>query len=205
MRDAKKNSHDSGYKTAETEESHCIKSDYRTYNAESIRLPGETTIDKCIRIATLMRLERSNGNLPLDLPNPELPSVYDEIDTQTLKTYLRVLDALSWLEVAAIRTYRKSKKHALHRLYSNLEKESGISQSVYRDIRYELTLETAKFLKKISNCVLREPIYDPQKAPQSRRKMIRRSSGNVIILKNVTGLKFRKKKRIKDKQQSFKL
>jgi len=203
MRDLKKNSHTLEYEADEVEEVNCIKSDYRTLNAESARLLGETTIDKCIRIATWLRVERSNSNLPLDLPNPELPSVYDEIDTQTLKTYLRVLDAISWLELAAARTYRKSKKHALHRLYSNLEKESGVSQRVYRDIRCELTKESVQFLENISNCVMREPIYDPHKAPRSMRKVAHRTCGNVLVLKNFSSVKCKKK--IKSKQLSFEI
>lgn len=158
--------------------------DYRTVQAESIRLPGETAIDKCVRLAKRLQTEEGETNLAFDLPNPNLPRVFNEIEIPTFLVYVRVTRMLAWLEVAARRTYRKNRSRALARLYSNLEKESGVSQSVFREIRSELKFENLKFLGRVAECVLRKPIYDPLEDPQSLRRLVRRRKGNVIYLHN---------------------
>lgn len=169
--------------------------DYRTAQLENVRLRGETAIDKCVRLAMRLRADRLGNNLSLDLPNPELPEVYDEIDIKTYRLYTRVLEEMAWLEIAAVRTYRKCRKKALARLYTNLELESGVPQSVFRNIRIELTVENAEYLDQIAKCVLRQPVYDPIDPP---RKLRYRKVGNLIALPNTRHFK---RKRLKQKSR----
>jgi len=160
------------------QEQHSV--DYRTALVDAARLPGESVVDKHIRIAAKLRISAGATGESLDLPDPTFPKKICRLSAEEFNLYDNVIIQLRWLELAAIKTSRKSPQIAIRRFYIALEKECGVAEGVITSYQLGLTTESKRHLRAIAECVLRSPKHNPFHPPKYKKS---RTHANVLILR----------------------